>query len=149
MTSYAKNTQVSADKTRMEIETLLIKYGADQFFSGWEGNKARVGFRMHNRFVRFDLPIPKPDDFHDKRGAWKSETKRKELCDQELRRRWRALLLVIKAKLEAVSTGIVPFEKEFLAHIILPDGQTVGQWLEPQIAEVYDSGRPLQLLPGI
>jgi hypothetical protein len=65
------------------------------------------------------------------------------------RQRWRALALAIKAKLEAVESGIATFEEEFMAYIVLPDGQTVGEFLSPQIEAAYSSGRMPPLLPGI
>jgi response regulator RpfG family c-di-GMP phosphodiesterase len=46
--------------------------------------------------------------------------------DAETRRRWRCLAMVIKAKLEVVASGISSFEEEFLAHVMLYDGRTVG-----------------------
>jgi len=55
----------------------------------------------------------------------------------------------VKAKLEAVETGIVSLEEEFLAHVVLPDGSTVGQWAEPQLAELYGRGDMPALLPGM
>lgn len=59
------------------------------------------------------------------------------------------MALVIKAKLEAVEAGIAAFEEEFLAHIVLPNGSTVGQFMMPQIAAVYETGRmPPLLLTG-
>jgi hypothetical protein len=64
------------------------------------------------------------------------------------RARWRALALVIKAKLEAVESGITTFEEEFLAHIVLPDGTTLGQWAAPRLAHVYDTGAMPPMLPG-
>ena len=42
--------------------------------------------------------------------------------EQVCRQRWRALLLIIRAKLEAVASGITTLENEFLANIVLPDG---------------------------
>jgi len=53
-----------------------------------------------------------------------------------------------KAKLEAVEAGISVFDEEFLAHIVLPDGRTVGQFMTPQIEEVYAHGRMPTLLPA-
>jgi hypothetical protein len=41
---------------------------------------------------------------------------------QAYHQRWRALALAIKA----VESGIATFEEEFLAHIALPNGSTVG-----------------------
>jgi hypothetical protein len=61
--------------------------------------------------------------------------------------RWRCLALVIKAKLEAVESGITTFEDEFLAHIMMPDGQTVGQHVRPNIASAYEQRSMVPLLP--
>jgi hypothetical protein len=41
-----------------------------------------------------------------------------------------------------------PVEQEFLAHILLPDGSTVGEQVAPGIAFAYESRSMLQLLPG-
>jgi hypothetical protein len=57
------------------------------------------------------------------------------------------LALVIKAKLEAVDSGITTFEDEFLAHIVMPDGQTVASHIKPGIAAAYESGTMTPLLP--
>lgn len=58
-----------------------------------------------------------------------------------------ALALVVKAKLEAVESGISTFEQEFMAHIVLPNGQTTGQWMIPQIEAAYKTGTMPALLP--
>jgi hypothetical protein len=52
------------------------------------------------------------------------------------------LALCIKAKLEAVEAGIVTFDEEFFAHIVLPGGQTVGERLIPELGRALE-GRPL------
>ena len=63
--------------------------------------------------------------------------------------RWRALLLVVKAKLEAVEAEIATFEEEFLPHIVLPNGRTVGEMALPEIERAYQGGRtPALLLPA-
>lgn len=61
--------------------------------------------------------------------------------------KWWALYLVIKAKLEAVESGISCFEDEFMANIVLPDGSLVGDFMRPQIAAAYDMGTMPALLP--
>jgi hypothetical protein len=58
------------------------------------------------------------------------------------------LALVIKAKLEAVASGITTFEDEFMAHIMMPDGLTVGKHIKPTIAAAYASGKMIPLLPA-
>lgn len=132
MTRYAAKTRVPAGQTRAEIEHTLERFGAGGFFYGWDGPNATIGFRMENRIVRLVLPLE--DD----------------LRDQEVRSRWRALLLAIKAKLSSVESGIETFEEAFLAHVVMPDNRTVGELLLPRIAEAYDSGKmPRLLLPGL
>lgn len=45
--------------------------------------------------------------------------------------------MIIKAKLEAVESGISTIEREFLYEIVLPDGSTVGDWVIPQVECAY------------
>ena len=47
------------------------------------------------------------------------------------------MLLAIKAKLNNVAMGITTVDDEFMAYIMLTDGTTVGEWLQPQIEESY------------
>jgi hypothetical protein len=70
-------------------------------------------------------------------------------ADMKFIRRWRALCLVIKAKLEAVQSGISEFEDEFLANIVLPTGETVLSSIRPRIAEMYKTGNTIPLLPDM
>lgn len=150
MTRYAAKTSVPADRSRAEIERTLIRYGADSFGYGWEEGRAVIVFRAHDRHIRFVLPMPDPQarEFtRHERGA-RTATAAEALYDQAVRQRWRALALVVKAKLEAVDAGIVTFEEEFLAHVVLPDGQTAGDWLMPQVAQAYETGDMPSLLPG-
>ncbi len=150
MTRYASKTDVAASKSRDEIENTLTRYGADQFLYGWQDEAAMVGFRMEGRQIRFILEMPSKNDrsfTHHSRGERTTDAALKE-WDQAVRQRWRALALVIKAKLEAVESGISMFEDEFLANIVLPGtGETVGNWMRPQIQEAYRIGSVPQLLP--
>lgn len=150
--TYAASTSVPAEKSRAEIEKTLARYGASQFAYGWNEKTAVIGFVAHERQVRFMLPMPARDDDEFTKtptGRPRSKPQAEASYDQAVRARWRALTLVVKAKLEAVETGIVGFEAEFLAHIVLPNGQTVGDWAAPQVAEVYASGEMPALLPGV
>lgn len=152
MTRYAESTSVSSDKSRAEIERTLSRYGASSFMYGWDQDKAMVGFIAGGRQVRFILPMPNRQDREfthtPSKGLRRSDTQAAEAYDQAVRQRWRALSLVIKAKLEAVEAGIVTFDEEFAMHFLLPNGQTVGQWVAPQIEQVYAVGTMPALLPG-
>lgn len=150
MGRFAENTTVAAERSRDEIEATLVRYGAGAFMYGWEEQRAVVQFRMADRLIRFDLPMPDRNErrfTHHARGA-RTESAAIAAWEQATRQRWRALALVVKAKLEAVESGITTFEHEFLAHIVLPDGSTVGQWAGPQVAEAYLSGAMPKLLPA-
>jgi hypothetical protein len=152
MSAYAANTAVSSEKSKLEIERMLERYGASQYVSGWKNGIAVIGFTYNERMVRFELALPDRQDpkFTKKKNGWTSRptTAAQALYEQAVRQRWRALCLVIKAKLESVESSIDTFEDAFLSHIVTPNGQTVGEWLKPQIEEAYANGRMPSLLPG-
>ena len=152
MSTYAMRTSVSTEASRNEIERTLKRYGASAFAYGWNGSDAMVQFEAHDRRIRFVLHLPDrgADEFRltPARGTRRSSAAADAAWEQACRQRWRALALCIKAKLAAVETGISTFEEEFLAHLVLPNGSTVGEWVGPQIASAYTSGQMPALLPG-
>jgi hypothetical protein len=136
---------------------MLKRYGADAFGYLEDGRKVRIAFRMRNRQFRFTLSMPDPKEERFtmvSKGAIgmqpRSPTSRANVYDQACRSLWRALLLVIKAKLEAVEVGIVTLEDEFLAQTVTGTGETVAEIIQPQLIEHYkDPKRPLMLsAPG-
>ena len=147
---YAQNTSVSSERSKAEIERLLTRYGATSFASGWQNDQAVIQFHMSERRLKFVLPLPSKmtkEFTHSKRGP-RGERKAYTLWEKATRQRWRALALVVKAKLEAVETQIASFEDEFMAHIMMPDGKTVAEHARPMIAQAYKSGKVTALLPG-
>ncbi|ALO46614.1 hypothetical protein [Pseudohongiella spirulinae] len=151
MAKFAESTSVSVEKSRAEIERTLGRYGASGFMYGWNAGSAVVAFEMSQRRVMFNLAMPNRADAEFTRtptGKSRSPAQAEAAWEQAQRQRWRALALVIKAKLEAVESGITEFEDEFLAHIVLPNGETAGRWMRPQIARAYDSGDMPALLPS-
>ena len=148
--TYDRNTTVSAIRTRNEIEETIERYGADGFAYATQGNLATVIFAMENRRIRFVLKLPDPEDFRHTNYSplrKRSDRAQREASDQAYRQRWRAPLLVIKAKLGAATAGISTIETEFLANIVLPDNTTAGEWMLPQIDRVYRTGEMPPLLP--
>jgi hypothetical protein len=141
---YAEGTSVAPEKSRAEIEGTLRRYGADGFASGWDDQEARafIQFRLKERYVRIVLPLPtlKEQPTRNGRGNALTPKQRSNLLEQATRQRWRALLLVTKAKLEAVASRVSTFEQEFLPYIVLPDGRTVGDVALPQVAQAYLAG---------
>lgn len=136
MTRYAATTSVSVAKSKAEIEDILQRYGASGFMSGWQGATAMIAFQIRSRQVKFILPMPDKasrEFTHGPSGRPKNADLVHKAWEQGCRQRWRALALAIKAKLEAVECGIVTFDQEFLAHIVGPDGRTVGETIIPMI----------------
>lgn len=157
MSRYAEQTEVPVERSRAEIERSLTRYGATGFVYGWTDQRALVQFSMRDRAVRFLLPLPdrNADEFTkrtvNQSGARKTRPadEAERVWERACRQRWRALALVIKAKLEAVESGIVTFDEEFLAQIVLPDDSTVGAWAIPQVAEAYQRGIMPPALPAL
>lgn len=126
---YASRTEVPAEKTRAEIEALLRGEHGSRIVTMDEPGEIVVAWAAWGRWYRITV------------------THSDGVSAQERRAKWRALLLVIKAKLEAVHQGISSIEREFLADTIMPDGRTVGDWAEPQLAVAYETGKMPKLLP--
>lgn len=149
---YAEHTTVSVEKSRAEIERLLQRYGCDDFAYRNNRQMAQVAFRMNDRMVRFDLALPDVESFRATASGrrQRSDADTLKAWEQGCRQRWRALALVIKAKLEAVEAGITSFEVEFMAHMVVPGtGQVFHELALPRIATAYKIGRlPLPALLG-
>jgi hypothetical protein len=146
MPKYAAQTSVSPERSRNEIERILTRYGAKQFAYGWGSGSAMIGFQYQNRLIRFVLSLPDANELRTPKGRRPHNIKAAH--EQVTRQQWRALALAIKAKLELVESGITTFEQEFLAHVVLPNGQTVGEWATPQIETIYANRNMPPLLPG-
>ena len=152
MARYAEYTSVPAERTKAEIERLINQSGATSFMAGSSATEAVIAFEMQDRRVMFRLPMPDPKSraftHTPSKGQARAPAKAYEAWEQGCRSRWRALMLAIKAKLEAVEIGITTFEDEFMAHIVMPDGRTVSQHVRPKIAHAYETGDMPPLLPG-
>jgi hypothetical protein len=137
MALYAENTKVPVAQTRSEIEQLLERHKAKQYGTAVDYDllQARVQFRLHDRIVRFIIKLP-----DSKKLGSGVKLERAE------RQRWRALLLVIKAKLESVENSIETFEQAFLANVVMPNDLTVAEIVLPQITDAYKTGKMPHLL---
>lgn len=150
MGQFAKDTNVSPEQTLMDIRKVLTRYKAASFGIVEDTGRVGVTFEMQGRRVRLIVPLPSREDAefryttggpHGRAGSF-SEQK----YEQGIRQRWRALLLTIKAKLESVESKIETFEEAFMAHIVLPDGRTMGDVAVPQIKIAYQNNEMPPLL---
>ncbi|PWM75464.1 MAG: hypothetical protein DBX59_01720 [Bacillota bacterium] len=153
MAKYAEKTEVSSSRSRDEIERTLTRYGATQFAYAWQEGRAVIGFVLGGKQVRLMLPLPdrgaREFVYTPERGLKRSPEQQAQAYEQAVRQKWRALALVVKAKLEAVEAGISVFEREFFYDIVLPDGRTVGEYVLPQVEESYRSGIMPPMIPAL
>lgn len=151
--TYAAQTSVSVEKSKAEIERLLLRNGADQTLFHQDRQGSMIQFEIGNRILRFTLPLPSRDGkefrYTPSKKRRRTDAQTFDAWEQACRQRWRALLLIIKAKFEAISAGILTFDEVFLAHILLPTKQTVGEFFVPQIEAVYTDGAQPLMLPGL
>lgn len=152
--TYAAGTDVPVLKTRLEIESLVHAAGAEAFAFMDDGDHARIQFRLEQSVLRFDLVLPRltEERFQKvRRGAAgiqrRTPTAAKAAWERGCREHWRALLLTIKAKFAAVEARIVTFEDEFLSHVVMPDGRTVGETVRPGLAAIRAGQAAPKLLP--
>ena len=147
MARYAYQTAVPVDRSKSEIERTLMRYGADKFAYARDTSSTVIGFRFKGRVIKLTLNFPDPKDFElTTMGRERSNKVALQDWERACRQQWRALHLVIKAKLEAVDSGIATFEDEFLAYTCLPDGSSVGEFMHPQIKTAIETGEMPQLL---
>jgi tRNA nucleotidyltransferase/poly(A) polymerase len=135
---FAEGTAVPVARTKAEIESIVRRHGATAFATLWERDRFVVMFEMRQRRVRLEVPSPDPKEFQNTK-AW----------DAEERRRWRVLLIVLKGKLELVASNDADFDSEFLCYLVMPNGQTVGQRVLPELEHALTMSEGLPpLLPA-
>lgn len=152
---YAEGTSVEVTKSKADIERLVTNHGATGFMTAWDGSaehpQSLVVFRLNGRMLKYVVKLPAERGYRrDPRGRPRKPAQVQSYVEAEHRRRWRALFLIIKAKLElvAASERDDAFDREFLCDIMLPNGQVAGDVLVPQVAASYETGAMPKLLPG-
>ena len=157
MARYASGTDVTADRSRSEIERLLMRFGADEFAYVTARDKAMIGFVYQK--VRCEISIELPDkDLPEftktpARGTKRTADAAFEAWQKEVRRKWRALAIVVKAMLVGVEEGVFKFDEVFMPYIVMGDGVTIYRHCMPLIQHALETGampnsmRQLEALP--
>lgn len=141
---FAGDTSVPIYKSKADIEALLMKYGAEGYHTGWQATAGEavgwdaIEFLWKGKQIRFRIPRSTEADIP--RGVHNKVA----YLEQRDRQRWRVLMLVVKAKLEAVQSGVSIFEEEFMPFIVTASGRTIGEILIPKLT----GSEPLQLEAG-
>lgn len=137
MARYAETTKVPVEKTIAEAKTELKRIGAQRMMVMEDGAVAQVYFEFFDGDAKrvFMIETPPVDE------------KAKDV-EQETRRAWRALLLLVKAKRVAIQDGITTIEREFLADAVMPDGSRLADHAPKMIEDAYREGGPPRLQLG-
>ncbi len=143
---YAESTSVPVRQSRTEIETLLERHGCDAIATMQDAadRTLAIQFRLQGRILRFNRQLPDPESDAVRltpTGIERSPSARAARFQQLERTTWRGLLLCIRAKLEAIESGIETLDEAFMAAVVMPDGSTLGDRVIPAIADTYETGR--------
>jgi hypothetical protein len=146
--AYARNTKVSVEKSRQDVERVLARYGGRMLATFMPDEGVVLVFEVNvgkaKRMVRFTVPVPRREQVQG-RGRIAAE----ERFERAVKQRWRVLILLLKAKFEAVGAGVKTFDEEFLADVVTHSGQTVGDMTLPKLRDAYaKEGMPMQALPS-
>lgn len=152
MNRYAQKTNVSVEKSKFELDKLLGAHGATRrgVMADDTAGSAVVAFCLDGRPIRIEVTLPTAESLEadalngrPPRG-WKSWTdhKRQSWCKKEAvqqrKQRWRALVLLTKAKLETISDGLSTVEGEFLAHLVMPSGKRLLEEATPALVAALE-----------
>jgi hypothetical protein len=121
---FAEDTSVPVGRSQDEVKVRLRGAGANQIAVFESDERTAVAFTLGDRMYRLTVPITPAAK--DRR--------------QDERRAWRLLLLLLKAKMEAVREGATTVEREFLADMLLPDGSTVYERAQDELRLAYAGG---------
>jgi hypothetical protein len=141
---YAEGTTVPVERSRAEIDSLLTRAGATStaILNDEENSRAVVGFTIKGARFRIELPLPTEVDA---RRIYSSRWTSGRVA-QMRRERWRALLQMVKMKIEVVRIGISTFEREFMADMVLPGGSTMYEAMGEAIRRGLDTSALPKLL---
>lgn len=144
---YANGTTVNPEKSQEEIKRTLRKYGAERFGVMEEREKAHVMFEYSGLLIQLTIEMPSKNSFlTTENGRSRKSSSIEVKYDQAVKQRWRALLLAIKAKLEAIECGISTIEKEFMAFVMMPDGRSLSDHIVPRLYEIVNTGKMPKML---
>lgn len=134
--TYAKGTDVSVSKSQEEITKIFIRYGVEHYGFAARPGWAAVNFEVKDVPISIAIPLPHmPTEEKIRNPKSGYMVNALPLWEQEVKESWRALVLLLKANLEAVDRGLLSIEQAFLAYISLPNGETLGERVIPQYTE--------------
>lgn len=128
MKRYAEGTAVSVESSRGEITGILTKHGVKRQAWASEPEGDMLQFELAGYQFRFTIPRPTVEDvkadYRARGGDWSRVYDPTAKVSAEWRRRWRANVLLLKAKLEFADGETSTVLRELLPYALLRDGRT-------------------------
>lgn len=124
---FAEGTLVSVDTSRGEISGILARYGVQRMAWATEPEADVLQFELAGHAYRFRIAHPTWADVADRYVNNRTEAQRAAAVDAEWRRRWRANVLLLKAKLEFADGETSTVMRELMPYALLRDGRTLEE----------------------
>lgn len=132
---YAEGTEVPVSRSIDQIKAELKKVGADEIGVMETAKQSWLVFAIRHvryRITTGEIVVPRGKD-----------------PAREARRQWRAILLLVKAKVVSIVEKISTVEREFMADAVMPDGSVLADHAPRLIEHAYkENGPPKTLLLG-
>lgn len=147
MVRYAEGTTVTVESSRGEITGILAKHGVVRMAWGSAPEGDTLQFELGGASYRFSIERPTTHGLYARWEAeGKSPTTLKFLPNDnqvaaEWRRRWRAHVLLLKAKLEFAASGDSTLIREFMPYRLLKDGRTLEAVIEAGSLPMLATGK--------
>ena len=139
---YAQDTTVSVESSQQEIGRIFSRYKIDTYVFGATPGQALVQFEAHGFPIKIAIPLPaRPGNPRVMNPATGRMVDANARWQQEIRSAWRALVLLIKANLEAVDHRITTVDRAFMAYLLAPDGRVLSEHVLPDYRDALTSGR--------
>jgi hypothetical protein len=131
MARYAHGTTVTVASSRGEITGILAKHGVERQAWASEPEGDTLQFELDGHVYRLKIVRPTAQTLWEQ---WKEDGKgpitlkylpNDDQVNAEWRRRWRAIVLLLKAKLEFADGDTTTVARELLPYAVLKDGRTL------------------------
>lgn len=153
---YAAGTKVPAAKSRAEVAQIVGTFGGTMLTIGWTDPATEaVAFKINGVPVMLKVHHPPKtkatlDSVVQANAALhlKRVNSIEEAYSREVDRRWRCMVIQIKAIATMILDAGVDPVNAFIGQVALPGGITVAERIAPELGEMLESGRMPTLAIG-
>lgn len=141
---YAEGTKVPVESSRGEITGILAKHGVQRIAQMVEPDGDQIVFELAGGSYRLTMKRPTGDELRQRDGhlfSYPHNIDWESRAEAEWRRRWRANVLLLKAKLEFIESGDSTIEREFMPYLIVQGNKTLEEMVQAGKVPLLAAGR--------